>query len=256
MTDAVPSPERDIELRDTYNLRDLGGYRTGDGRQVRWRLLFRGAGLQRLDGPDLETVRGLGLVTAVDLRTQGEVDRHGAYPVDQLPAAFHHLPMIRQVWDIDQLDPEAGPDQFLLARYQDMLKEGARAISLTFEILADPENLPAVFYCAAGKDRTGVLAALVLSALGVQREAIVADYHLSKERVDRIRARALKSAGDGLSTMIVQPEPFMQAPAGAMRLLLGWIADVHGTTAAYLTSVGVSLAAIEAMKHNLLEPAP
>ena len=79
---------RDIELVDTFDLRDLGGYPTVDGRRVRWRRLFRGAGLQRLAGQDLETVRGLAIVTAIDLRTAAEIEASGTYH------AALHLPMI------------------------------------------------------------------------------------------------------------------------------------------------------------------
>jgi protein-tyrosine phosphatase len=121
------------------------------------------------------------------------------------------------------------------------------------ETLADRANLPAVFYCAAGKDRTGVLAALILDALGVEPERTVADYHLSKERVDRIRARALATAGECPSAMVAQPPAFMQAPAEAMALLLAAIRDEFGSTTVYLRSIGVSDATLEAVRDNLLE---
>jgi protein-tyrosine phosphatase len=224
---------RDIALADTFNLRDLGGYPTRDGRRVRWRRLFRGAGLQRLAGADVEIVRDLGLVTAIDLRTSGELEARGGYPIAVLPATFHHLPMIAATWDLTDLNPDEA-ETYLAGRYRDMLTEGRATIAETVRILSRAESLPAVFYCAAGKDRTGVLAALVLDALGVEVEHIIADYHLSKERVERIRARAGAAAGDLPSAMLDQPPAFMQAPAGAMQLLLAWIGEEHGSTAAYL----------------------
>jgi protein-tyrosine phosphatase len=241
------SPSRDIPLEDTFNLRDLGGYPTTDGRRVRWRRLFRGAGLQRLAGADVELVRDLGLATAIDLRTAGELDARGGYPVDVLPVTFHHLPMIEVIWDLTDLDPGEAPERYLVARYREMLDEGRVTIAETVRILSRGENLPAVFYCAAGKDRTGVLAGLVLDALGVEAESIVADYHLSKERLERIRARA------GAGPMVDQPPAFMQAPEGAMELLLAWIREEHGSTAAYLEGIGVAREAIAALQNNLLE---
>jgi protein-tyrosine phosphatase len=249
-------PSRDIELADTYNLRDLGGYPTVDGRRVAWRRLFRGASLQRLGGEDAAVVGALGLRTAIDLRTVGEVARSGAYPTDVLPATLHRWPMIAAVWDLAGLDPDEPAERYLLARYRDMLGEGAPVIASVMETLADRANLPAVFYCAAGKDRTGVLAALILDALGVEPERIVADYHLSKERVDRIRARALATAGERASAMVAQPPAFMQAPAEAMALLLAAIRDEFGSTTAYLRSIGVSDATLEAVRDNLLEASP
>jgi len=241
------APSRDIPLADTFNLRDLGGYATTDGRRVRWRRLFRGAALQRLSGGDVELVRDLGLVTAIDLRTTGELEARGGYPIEVLPVTFHHLPMIEAIWDLTDLDPDEAPERYLVARYREMLVDGAPTIAETVRILSRPEALPAVFYCAAGKDRTGVLAALVLDALGVEAAAIVADYHLSKERVERIRARA------GGGAMVDQPPAFMQAPEGAMELLLAWIGEEHGSTATYLEGIGVARETIASLRANLLE---
>jgi protein-tyrosine phosphatase len=234
---------RDIELVDTFNLRDLGGYATVDGRRVRWRTLFRGAGLQRLAGEDLETVKALGIVTTIDLRTAGEVEATGTYQ------QALHLPMIERIWDLDDLDPSQEPHDYLVARYREMLDEGAPTIATAFRLLAEPGRLPAAFYCAAGKDRTGVLAGLILDALDVQPEAIAADYHLSKERVDRIRARAAARA----STMLVQPPAFMQAPAEAMRQLLAWIRAEHGSTPRYLELIGVEAQTLVKLREALLE---
>ena len=251
-------PPRDIALVDTYNLRDLGGYPTADGRRVRWRTLFRGASLQRLAGADAETVRELGVLTAIDLRTAHELTSSGGYPVDALPATVHHLPMLSSIWELPESGRAEAADRFLLARYRDMLDEGAPAIVETMAILARADDLPAVFFCAAGKDRTGVLAALVLDAIGVQDEHIVADYHLSKERVERIRQRALARAGGkgGLTAMISQPPQFMAAPPEAMELFLALIREEHGSTAGYLASIGVGEATIDAVSANLLEPIP
>jgi protein-tyrosine phosphatase len=250
----VTEPSRDIPLADTFNLRDLGGYPTVDGRRVRWRRLFRGAGLQRLSGADVEIVRGLGLVTAIDLRTAGELEASGRYPIEVLPVTLHHLPMITIIWDLNDLDPDEAPEAYLVARYREMLDEGGTTIAEAVRILSRAESLPAAFYCAAGKDRTGLLAAVVLDALGVEPEHIVADYHLSKERVDRIRARAA-AARDLPSAMIAQPPAFMQAPAEAMRLLLAWIREEHGSTLAYLEGIGIGRETVAALAGNLLEPA-
>jgi hypothetical protein len=124
MSESVPS--RDIELADTYNLRDLGGYPTVDGRRVAWRRLFRGASLQRLGGADAAVVGALGLRTAIDLRTVGEAARSGAYPTDVLPATLHRWPMIAAVWDMAGLDPDEPAERYLLARL-DSTGRAARA---------------------------------------------------------------------------------------------------------------------------------
>jgi protein-tyrosine phosphatase len=250
-----PPPSRDVELVDVYNLRDLGGYATGDGRRTRWRTLFRGAGLHRLGGEDLEAVRALGLRTVVDLRTAEELAAVGAYPTAQLPAAFHHLPMITSQWDHSGIDDSAPPELYLVERYREMFDVGRATIAATVTLLADPGALPAVFYCAAGKDRTGVLAAVILAAIGVREQDIVADYHLSKARVERIVARA-RAAGDreAASPMLAQPPTVMAAPPAAMQLLLAALREEHGSAAGYLRDAGVGAATLAAVADNLLEP--
>ncbi len=248
------APPRDIELAEVFNLRDLGGYSTADGRRVRWRRLYRGVGLQRLAGVDLEVVRSLGWVSVVDLRTDAEVDATGVCPAPAARRPALRLPLIRRVWPRELLSPDQSAEEFLLDRYRDMLDEGAATIRAAVELLGRAENLPGAFYCAAGKDRTGVLAAVVLGALGVDDETIAQDYHLSRDRVDRIRARA--QARRESTTMVTQPEAFMQAPAEAMRLLLDWVARTHGGAAGYLRSIGVPAQRIDGLRGALLEPAP
>ncbi|HEY4279705.1 MAG TPA: tyrosine-protein phosphatase [Conexibacter sp.] len=247
---------RDVALDDVFNLRDLGGYATADGRRTRWRRLYRGAGLHRLAGNDIEIVRELGLATAIDLRTQGELDAVGRYPREELPADFHHLPMITSLWGLDGIDPDAPAADYLLARYREMLDAGTATIATTFRLLARDDAYPAVFYCAAGKDRTGVMAALLLSAVGVREEEIVADYALSHERVQRIVARAAaRGDADAHSAMVAQPPAMMAAPAAAMELLLATIRDEHGSAHDYLEAIGVEREAVAAIEASLLEPA-
>ena len=216
--------------------------------------MYRGGGLQRLGAVDLETVRELSWTTVVDLRTDGEVQSSGLCPPAAARQPVLHRPMIRAIWDRALLDPDQPVDQFLRDRYRDMLDEGAPTIRAVIELLADPDNLPAVFHCAAGKDRTGVMAAVLLDALGVDHDQIVEDYHLSKERVDRIVARARQEGK--ASTMLEQPAPFMQAPAGAMRLLLAWMQATHGGADGYLRSIGVTPDTLASLRAALTETYP
>jgi protein tyrosine/serine phosphatase len=246
---------RDIDLADVYNLRDLGGYRTADGRRTRWRRLFRGAGLHRLAGADLAQVGELGLRTVIDLRTAEEIAAVGGYPAAGVDA--HHLPMITGQWDHSTIDESAPPERYLVQRYVEMLEVGRPAIATSFALLAEPGALPAVFYCAAGKDRTGVLAALILDAIGVGEDEIVADYHRSKAQVERIVARARAAgAAEADSPMLSQPAAVMAAPPEAMALLLAALRARHGSAAGYLHEIGVDAETIGAVAANLLEPDP
>src|SRR6478609_2472415 len=190
--DALPDvgahPDRLVVLEAVHNFRDLGGYPTSDGRITRWRRLYRADGLQRLAGDDLDVVRALGLRTVVDLRRPEEIAERGAFPVDDHPVEYHNLSVLDVMWH-DKEAPEFDDDaDFLHWAYSDMLASGAATFADALKVLAAPGALPAVFHCAAGKDRTGLLAMLVLGVLGVPEDYIVADYAYTAARMIHARA--------------------------------------------------------------------
>ncbi len=186
---SVTHDDRKIPLEAVHNFRDLGGYRTADGRTTRWRTLYRADGLYRLTPADVETVRALGLLTVIDLRTPDELTERGRFPVEDHPVAFHHLPIIDVVWNAAELDTFTGDaSAIMLHLYLDMFRRGEQELVRLLQILARPDVLPAVFHCAAGKDRTGIATAVILGVLGVPADVIVADYALSAEAMERMEA--------------------------------------------------------------------
>ena len=111
----------------------------------------------------------------IDLRTTGEIERGGRYPVEEYPVDWHHLPIIHRMWSDDALQARTGAADFLRDRYIDMLSDGADSLVRIVELVGDGH--PALFHCAAGKDRTGVVAAMLLGLVGVPHEEIATDYH-------------------------------------------------------------------------------
>ena len=152
--------DRLIELEGAVNFRDLGGYATVDGRRTRWRELFRADGLGELTEPDLEILRQLGIRTVIDLRTGHELQQ-SRFDVEAHPVEFHHFPFIKSLSNADDFERAPG---FLGTQYQRMLEDAAPQIVGALTALAAPDARPAVFHCTAGKDRTGLLSALVLVA--------------------------------------------------------------------------------------------
>ena len=192
-------PRRLIGLEAVHNFRDLGGYPTAGGRSTKWRTLFRSDGLYRLRGADdMSRVMQLGLKSVIDLRTEREQREQGIFPTDDIEVTFHHLSIVDVTWS-DTETPEFDDEvEFLVWGYRDMLEIGSSRFADAMHVLAQTDSLPAVFHCAAGKDRTGVLAALLLSSLGVDDAHICADYGLTQDAMQRINC-VVKSASPRIS---------------------------------------------------------
>ena len=244
--------DRAIAFATVFNVRDLGGLTTSDGRVVRRGRVFRADGVDRLDGEDLEVARTLGLRTVIDLRTFGEVERR-AFPAERISVAWHHLPILDGMWSEQDLVPTNGAVDFLRDRYLDMLVEGRDSIVRALELVAD--DGPVLFHCAAGKDRTGVLAAVVLGVLGASPEVIAEDYHLSAEAMGAFVDWMTLEHPEWMDAMTNQPPEYLAAPPEAM---LGFLAEVerrHGSMEALVLELGASPAVVERLRANLLDAA-
>ena len=241
---------RHIDCDGAFNLRDLGGYRTTDGRTVRWRTLFRADGLHRVTGPAIATIRELRCRTVLDLRTSIEVDA-GQYRADGVDVV--HLPLLRETWDEGALRSDADdPVAFLADRYLEMAETGPPAIAAAFELIASSRRLPLAFHCSAGKDRTGVLAALVLSALGVDDDQIASDYALSAMAMDRLVAWIGLHRPEAAEHMARQPSAFLACPPAAILRFLDGLRERHGGVRLYLGDIGVDRATVESLAVNVL----
>lgn len=249
-TDAA-EPLRTLPLTGAFNFRDLGGYRTTAGKRVRWRTLFRADGLGDLTIADVDALRDIGLRTVVDLRLAHEL-ANGTFPVDLHPVAFHHVSILDQSWDHEQALKENLPTaEFLHRAYTAMLDAGADQFAEAFRILAGAEALPAVFHCAAGKDRTGILAVLILGALGVERDLIVADYALTQAAMERILGR-LAQDPERKARIDRSPRSFFVADGDAVARLLDDIERAHGSVRGFVRHLGVPAADLDGLEAHLL----
>ena len=222
----VDARDRHIKCDGVFNLRDLGGYAKPDGRRVRSGVVFRADGLHRIPPDEAHALGHLGWRTVIDLRTKTEVAA-GAFQADGVEVI--NLPMLRDTWGVPEAS-DIDPVEYLSTHYLQMLEEGAAAIAEAMAILGSPVRLPAVFHCSAGKDRTGVLAALVLSVLGVPDDIIAIDYHLSTAAVERLVAW-LRATGQAASEeMPRQPGALLTCPPEAMHRFLDTLRSWRPTT--------------------------
>jgi protein-tyrosine phosphatase len=240
--------DRHIELEGAVNFRDLGGYRGAEGRTVRWRTLFRADGLSSLSERDRGVMRQLGVATVVDLRTSLEVDG-GRFPVDEVPVAFHHLPLLETVPDPQSFALTPG---LLASQYQEMARDASAQVATVLRLVASADTHPVIIHCTAGKDRTGVLVAVLLSLLGVDDETIIEDYALSAVAMGRLRQKLIEKYPDGRELIEKADAMFSAAPDNIAQLLASLRAE-YGTVEAYAAGAGAGPEVVEGLRRHLLE---
>ena len=179
-----------LPLTGALNARDLGGLPLKGGGLTRHGVLLRSDTLQELTADDVAWLQAARLRTVIDLRTPAEAAREGRGPLADTEVAYANLPFIPD----EVVIPDDPRHEVIVAdrqerdrveHYLDYLRLAAPRVVAALDLLASPGASPALFHCAAGKDRTGVLAAIVLEMNGVEREAIIADFALTNETAAR-----------------------------------------------------------------------
>jgi protein tyrosine/serine phosphatase len=250
MMTPVAAPSRLLPLVGAYNFRDLGGYVTVDGRTTRWGRLFRSDTLHELTADDLAVLRSVGLASVIDLRTGHEVAETGRGLLESETVGYVHLSVMPEAKrDPDTARPSLA-DLDLASVYLGWLESGRASLVAALTLVGDGANYPLVFHCAAGKDRTGVLAALVLDIIGVETETIVADYALTATRLDLIRSRQITDT-ETADRMIEAPHLF-GAEAQTMENFLDALNRQHGGGRQWALAAGVAPATLASMTSTLL----
>jgi protein-tyrosine phosphatase len=247
----VDSLDRWLALEGLDNVRDVGGLPLRDGGQTRPGVLLRSASLHYLTPGDVEhLVDVLGLKLVLDLRTGREVDRDGPTAVARAGVETVWLSFLAE--DGEPL-PEADDDlDPMVHNYLGYLSQRGENVVQAVRRLAAPDAGPALVHCAAGKDRTGVLVALVLDAVGVQRSAVLADYMLSAEQVPAMFRRWTTAAGEPMPADLTPHLP----RAEVMATVLARLDAEHGTgdvggAAGWLRANGLDVADLDRLRGRL-----
>ena len=244
------APERLIALEGAVDFpRPRRLRRRATANWTRWRTLFRADGLGELTEDDLATMRALGIRTVVDLRSGGELEQN-RYDVDAHPVSFHHFPFIETIPDPEEFDRR--PD-LLQSQYLEMLDTSGEQIVAALRVLASPDALPAVFHCTAGKDRTGLLSAIVLTLVGVPEETVVADYALSAAAMDRLREKIIRKYPESEERLNSIDGVFTAEPR-KMEVLLDYARERYGSMESYVETLGAAPTLVPALRGSLLEP--
>jgi protein-tyrosine phosphatase len=236
-----------LTFGSNYNFRDVGGYTGRDGRTVRWRELFRADSLHRLAGEDWEAFAALGIKTVIDLRRTFEVEQHGRVPEAEGLAYLN--PVVEHVdWTDVPHPPEIAHERWLADRYLNFTEDGREGLAAALSVIADPGAAPVVVHCMAGKDRTGVVCALVLSLLGVSDDDIATDYALTEVSMASLTAylRVHNPAA------IEGNDHMFDSPREAMLVFLADLRGRHGSVPGFVREIGISDQQIAALRGHLL----
>jgi len=243
-------PSRTLDFEGCVNFRDLGGYRTADGRTVAWRRLFRADGLNKLTPADRAQLRDLGLSTVIDLRTTDEAAQRGSFPVDEVPVRYVGLPLTDVLPATEDL-PAWKEAAYVATRYGAMVSDGGPVLTEAIRVLASGDSLPAVMHCSAGKDRTGVLSALVLAFLGVPDETIVEDYALSAAAMERLLGRLMTEYPEAADQVAAYAPAILHVVPETMEQFLASVLLEYGTYGELAESLGV-VDAMERLRATVL----
>lgn len=204
MDESVTSREQRLPLDGAINFRELGGYVTADGRRLRYGRVFRSDHLAELSDRDVQVLSTLGLRTICDLRAEGERAHRPNRALPEPAPTLHAIGFMPRggaelIAGVRALSV-AQVEQQVQDIYRDMVRNQTATYARLFELMLADDAFPLLFHCTSGRDRTGFAAVLLLSALGVPRASIEADYLLS----DRYRRDLSFQMGEGVAPDIMQ----------------------------------------------------
>lgn len=239
------SRQRYLALEGSYNIRDIGGYPTQDGHATRWGAIVRADSLSNLPLASQRTLLDYPIHTVIDLRRSSELQAS--------PDVFAQSPHVKYV-NISLLEDEnkVGQVQSLEELYRLMLETSQEPIKLTIETLAQKDTFPCLLHCTIGKDRTGLIVALLLGLSDVDPTIIADDYALSEQYLDPLfqsyRARAEQSGNNTqrLAWLVRSRHETMLAT-------LAYLEEHYGSVRNYLSSIGITDQQIESIRTQLIE---
>ncbi|MET0459817.1 MAG: tyrosine-protein phosphatase [Ilumatobacteraceae bacterium] len=251
MTAADLGPWLDVE--GCFNVRDAGGWATADGATMRTGVLFRADEPHRMTPSGRAVIDGLGLRAVIDLRSPRHFDRGDG---------FLEAPLTFNVPVVDRVIVNAAPRRVdgpvdIADLYDEMVEDRrddvVRAVELIAEHIVDG---PVLVHCMAGKDRTGIVVALVQAAIGVPLGSIVEEYVRSDGPTRRRRVAMIADPHPGDPDVANATELIWTAPAQTMELFATRAVARHGSLEAWPRAIGVSDRALHALRDHLLDPRP
>ncbi len=252
--------ERRLPLQGAVNFRDLGGYATTAGKRLKWGRVFRSDHLSGLTNRDLTFLKGMRIRSVCDFRTSAEAQRRpDRFPDDNF-CQYFHLPIDHLRFDPTTIfqklkagDTSWLTREFLIEGYILNIEKSAPVWGGVFRRLADPGQLPLVFHCTGGKDRTGTCAALILLSLGISEKTVIFDHGLSNIYIrDVVNGIYAKFDSAGIDPKKIAP--YFSAPRYCIEAMLDHLRETYGSAVDYLKSkAGVTEQMLKKIRGHLLE---
>jgi protein tyrosine/serine phosphatase len=238
---------RNLGFSATYNFRDVGGYIGVDGREVRWRRLFRSDALHRLGEADASAFAALGVRTVIDLRRPFEIEKYGRI-ADRHGLDYRNVVVDHVDWEEVGHPSDVDHERWLADRYLNFAEDGRDGLLGALRVIADPGRAPVIVHCMAGKDRTGTVCALTLALLGVSDEDIASDYALTTSAMKPLTDYLLEKNPEAVRGN----EHMFDSPPGAMLMFLDDLRALHGSVEGFAREIGLTDAEIASMRTHLL----
>lgn len=263
--EALEDPRRLIDLQGGVNFRDLGGYRTENGKMVKWQTVYRSGTPGGLTEADLGKLAKLGIRTVCDFRSNEERAHEPNPYVAGNPDVTYWTRDYANVSGSGDLAKvlfaeDASPEKTrasMIQLYRQLPESQADSYAQMFRFLAEGK-VPLAFNCTAGKDRAGTGAALVLILLGVPRETVLADYALSDKLVDYKAQIAKSTTGNTAYAALAKApfeivEPLMKSDPAYLSAALDALTEEYGSIDGFIEKrLGVTPAMREQIRNNLL----
>jgi protein-tyrosine phosphatase len=250
MNTIEPVDDGVIDVAGCTNFRDAGGWSTPDGRRMRRGALYRSDDPVRLLPEGRAAVAALDIACVIDVR-QAEQRGRGPGFVDE--ARTRHVPLVDRVIDINNPPPLATASD-IADLYERMLSNSGDRFAEAVDLVAEHVGAgPVLVHCVYGKDRTGLIVALVQAAIGVPREAIVAEYHRSHEPTVRRHEWMMAEPLEGDPPVDRAPKFLFSATAETMECFLDRVEERHGTLDAWAASLPLAPDTIDTLRAHLLE---
>ena len=231
-------PTRRIQIEGAYNVRDLGGYETTDGRYTKWKMFLRGDDVSTLPRSSQDALTDFGVRTVIDLRRVREIDAQADNAFSKSPhVRYRNVDIVGDV-AIDTSDSDITRLKVHTA-YRNMLDLRGEKFRDTLATMAEPDALPVLFHCVGGQDRTGLVSAILLGLAGVPNETIAEDYTLTAEyRIDAYLGPNLQPGTDP-AQYTSEAYRARNCPPDVMLDTLDYLDDRYGGVEGYVRSVGV-----------------